>query len=129
MSEYIIDNRLDRSHTQNKLEFKGYRVTPVFFGNGYPIKGSTGKTEHTSIEKARVEAVKLIKRNPDIYTKGFIEKWYVHLYTGTVIEKVYQEIDSKTNRKSYWLIKENNRKEIFRINPTNGKITKTVKKK
>ena len=126
MSEYLIDNRFSN---QNKLEFKGYRVTPVFFGNGRPIKGSTGKTEHTSIEKARVEAVNLIKRNPDIYTKGFIEEWYVHLYTGTVIEKVYQEIDSKTNRKSYWLIKENNRKEIFRINPTTGKITKTVKKK
>lgn len=53
-----------------------YRVTPVFFGGYRPFRGNTLLERFDSIERARVFAIKVINRNKDIYTKGFIEGWY-----------------------------------------------------
>ena len=108
-------------------EIVGYCVTPVFFGGDRTYRGPRLPEKFTSIEKARIFAIKVIERNKDIYTKGFIGEIYRGFSKSFDVEKVYKE--TSKGRTTYWLTREGDRKHVYRINSKTGMIMETAEKK
>lgn len=108
-------------------KFIGYRVAPVFFGGYRPYRAYACPEEFDNLEDARVFAIKVINRNKDIYTKGFIEEWFQSCYKGFEVEKVYVEV--KKGKRSYWMTKIDDRKHVYQISSVTGKIIRTELKK
>ena len=116
-----------RNMDMDDTEIVGYCVTPVFFGGDRAYRGPSLPEMFTSVEKARVFAVKVIERNKDIYTKGFIGERYRGISKSFDVEKVYKE--TSKGKTTYWLTREGDRKYVYRINSKTGKIIGTAEKK
>lgn len=110
-------------------KFRKYTIQPVLFGGGrYPSKG-VEKGEYQSLEKARVDAVKLVKENSKwFYAKCFIYEYH-RGYEGILVEKISWDYNNNTKKTGYYCEIEGKRTYRYKVNASTGTLGEKVKRK